>query len=49
MPAAHTDCWGRCGEAGQPLGTGVFGQLSLVGNCVAALHLATHVFLAVNH
>ena len=35
---ARTDCWGGGGEGGQPLGTGVFGQLSLVGNRVAALH-----------
>ena len=37
------------GEAGQPLGTGVFGQFSLAGNRVAALHLATRVFMAGNH
>ena len=29
-------------------GTGVFGQFSLAGNRVAALHLATRVFLARN-
>ena len=28
---------------------GVFGQFSLAGNRVAALHLATRVFLAGNH
>ena len=33
------------GKAGQLLGRGVFGQFSLVGNRVAALHLATRVFL----
>ena len=37
------------GEAGQPLGAGVFGQFSLAGNGVATLHLATCVFLAGNH
>ena len=36
--SARTDCRGGGGEAGQPLGTGVFGQLSLAGNRVAALH-----------
>ena len=36
----------NCREKGQPLGTGVFGQFSLPGNHVAALHLETHVFLA---
>ena len=46
----HTDCRGGGGEAGQPLGlAGVFGQFSLAGNRVAALHLATRVFLAGNH
>ena len=34
---------------GQHLGTGVFGQFSLAGNRVAALHLATPIFLAENH
>ena len=48
-PPACTDCQGGGGEAGQPLGTGVFGQFSLAGNHVAALHLATHIFLAGNH
>ena len=48
-PSAHTDCRGGGGEAGQPLGTGVFGPFSLAGNRVAALHLATRVFLAGNH
>ena len=43
-PPARTDCQGGGGEAGQPLGTGVFGQFSLAGNHVAALHLATRVF-----
>ena len=38
LTSARTDCWGGGGEAGQPLGTGVFGQLSLAGNRVAALH-----------
>ena len=37
------------GEAGQPLGTGVFGQFSLPGNRVAALHVATRIFLAGNY
>ena len=32
----HTDCRGGGGEAGQILGTGVFGQFSLAGNRVAA-------------
>ena len=36
-------------EAGEPLGTGFFGQFSLAGNRVAALHLTTRVFLARNH
>ena len=44
-----TYCWGGDGEAGEPLGTGVFGQFSLAGNRVAALHLATRVFLVGNH
>ena len=48
-PSARTDCWGRGGEAGQPLGMGVFGQFSLAGNRVATLHLATRVFLTGNH
>ena len=48
-PSAPTDCRRGGGEAGQPLGTGVFGQFSLAGNRVAALHLATRVFLAGNH
>ena len=48
-PSAHTDCLGGGGEAGQPLGMGVFGKFSLAGNRVAALHLATRVFLAGNH
>ena len=48
-PSARTDCRGGGGEAGEPLGTGVFGQFSLEGNRVAALHLATRVFLAGNH
>ena len=37
------------GEAGQPLGTRVFGQFSLAGNRVASLHLETLVFLVGNH
>ena len=45
----RTDCRGGVGEAGQPLGTKVFRQFSLAGNCVAALHLATRVYLAGNH
>ena len=49
LPSARTDCRGGCGETGQPLGTGVFGQFSLAGNRVAVLHLATRVFLAGNH
>ena len=48
MPA-RTDCWGGGGEAGEPLGTGVFGQFSLSGNHMAVLYLATRVFLAGNH
>ena len=31
----RTDCRGGGGEAGQPLGTGVFGQFSFAGNRVA--------------
>lgn len=42
--ATRTDCRGGGREAGQPLGTGVFGQFSLAG-----LHLATRIFLAGNH
>ena len=30
--SASTDCWGKGGEAGHSLGTGVFGQFSLAGN-----------------
>ena len=41
---ARTDCRRGGREAGQPLGTGVFGQFSLAGNRVAALHLATRLF-----
>ena len=48
-PSARTDCRAGGRETGQPLGTGVFGQFSLAGNRVAALHLATPVFLAGNH
>ena len=48
-PSARTDCRGGGREAEQPLGTGVFGQFSLAGNLVAALHLETRVFLAGNH
>ena len=48
-PHARTDCWVGGEEAGQPLGTGVFGQFSLAGSRVAELHLATSVFLAGNH
>ena len=44
----RTDSRGGGREAGQPLGTGEFGQFSLAGNRVAALHLATCV-LAGNH
>ena len=47
--SARADCRGEGGEAGQPLGTGVFGQFSLPGNRVAALHLATRIFLAGNY
>ena len=43
------DCRGGGGEAGQPLGTGVFGQFSLAENRVAAVHLETRVFLSGNH
>ena len=48
---ARTDCrgGGEGGEARQPLGTEVLRQFCLAGNGVAALHLATHVFLAGNH
>ena len=42
-PSARTDCRGGGGEAGQPLGRGVFEQFSLAGNRVTALHLATRV------
>ena len=49
MPSAHTDCRGGGGEAGELLGTEVFGQFSLVGNHVTVLHFATHAFLAGNH
>ena len=45
----RTDCWGGGGEAWQPRGTGVFRQFSMKGNHVAALHLATRVFLEGNH
>ena len=48
-PPARTDFRGGGGEAGQPLGTGVFGKFSLAENRVAAFHLATRVFLAGNH
>ena len=48
-PSARTDCRGGGGEAGEPLGTGVFRQFSLAGNQVAALHLATCIFLVGNH
>ena len=47
--SARTDCRGEDGEAGQPVGTGVSGQFSLPGNRVAALHLATRVFLGGNY
>ena len=47
--SVRTDCRGGGGKAGQPLGTGVFGQFSLPGNRAAALHLATRVFLAGNY
>ena len=47
--SARTDCRGGGGKAGQPLGTGEFGQFSLAGNRVEALHLATRVFLAGNN
>ena len=30
--SARTDCWGGGGEAGQPMGTGVFRQFSLAGS-----------------
>ena len=48
-PLTHTDCQGGGGEAGQPLGKGVFGQFSFARNCVATLHLATLMFLGGNH
>ena len=38
--SARTDCRGGGGEVGHSLGTGVFGQFSLAGNRVAALHPA---------
>ena len=34
--SVRTDCRGGGGEAGQPLGTGVFGQFFLAGNRVVA-------------
>ena len=37
-PPARTDRLGGGGEAGQPLGTGVFGHFFVAGNCGAALH-----------
>ena len=43
-PSARTDCRGGGGETRQPLGTGVFGQFSLTGNRVPALHLTTAFF-----
>ena len=36
--STRTDCRGGGGEAGQRLGTGVFGQFSLARNRTAALH-----------
>ena len=45
----RTDYRGGGREAGQPLGTGMFRQFFLAGNRVAALHLATCVFLTGNH
>ena len=48
-PPVRTYCRGGGREAGQPLGTVVYGQFSLAGNRVAALHFATRVFLAGNH
>ena len=52
MTSAYTHLYrllGGGGEERQPLGTGVFAQFSLPGNRVAALYLATWVFLAENH
>ena len=43
--SACTDCRGGGGEAGHSLGTGVFGQFSLAGNRVAALHWQPAFFL----
>ena len=46
---SYRDCQGGGGEAGQPLGTRVFWQFSLAGNCVAAFHWKTAYFLVGNH
>ena len=45
-PSTRTDC--RGGEAGEPLGTECMSNFCLVGNHIAALHLATRIFLAGN-
>ena len=42
-------CIRTVGEGRQPLGAGVFRQYSLTGNRMAALHLATCIFLVGNH
>ena len=36
-PPTRTDCQGGGGEERRPLGTGVFGQISLAGNCMASV------------
>ena len=41
-----TDCQGGGRRASR---AGLLRQFSLAGNCVAELHLATHVFLVGNH
>ena len=46
--SVRTD-WGGGGEAEQPLGMGVFMQFSLEGNHVAALQLASRIFLTGTH
>ena len=42
--SACTDCRGGDGEGREHVGTGVFGQFSVAGNHVAALHLANPRF-----
>ena len=43
VPVRSYRLTGGGGEAGQPLGTGVFGQFSLPGNRVTAFHLGNHI------